>query len=178
MVSRLLIAALLAALAVEPATAAVLYKSVSPEGSVTFSDMPPQKAQAVERIVMPDSSSRASSGNPVIVAGPTREEEMRGSDEAVQRANEQGDLAEHALAMARRPLWSEPNVRAISMQRMSRADYDRLEFYKKNVRIARQQLADVLREKHKADAKAIYTASNTVSSTEWTPFGVRPLSQR
>jgi uncharacterized protein DUF4124 len=155
------------------AVAAVLFKSVSPDGVVSFSDQPPaDRARPVQRIELPGAPPSALSpnanGNPIIISGVTPEEQMRGSDEAVQRASAQVDLAEHALAQARRPLWTEPDVHAIANAKMTRSDFDRLEFYKKNVRIARAQLMDVLREKRKADART-YTASNAVSGTEWTP---------
>lgn len=163
--------ALLACTAV-PASGAVLYKSVGSDGVVSFSDQPPpDKAKGVERIVMPDSSSPSATGNPIIASGPTREETMRAADEAIQRANMQVDMAEHALAQARRTIWGESTgLFQVKENRRTRADNERLDFYKKNVVIARAQLMDVLREKRKQEAKATMTASNTISSTEWTPL--------
>lgn len=132
-----------------PAVGAVLYKSVGADGVVQFSDLPPDKAQNVKRIVIQDSL-------------PSSEEELRAADAAdaaEQRASAQLDMAEHALAMARRSLWSEPNMRKIGTAPRSSADNDRVAFYKKNVVIARAALLDLLREKRKAEARSTYTAS-------------------
>ena len=147
--------ALLAASIAAPASAAVLYRSVSPEGTVQFSDIPPEKAQRVERLEYPDSGGRA----PAIASGASREEQLRDMDGAVARASAQVDLAEHALALARRPLWGDDPLR-FGGARRTRADIERVEFYQKGVRIARQTLTDVLREKRKADVQ-ILTASLT-----------------
>jgi acyl-CoA synthetase (NDP forming) len=168
MSARIAMAALCCASMAGPALGAVLYKSVGADGVVQFSDLPPEKAAGVQRIEMRDSSS-ASTGNPIIVSGASSEEQLRAADEAVQRASAQVDLAEHALATARRPIWSEPRLMQISEPRRTRSDEERIDFYKKNVVIARAQLLDVLREKRKADARNTMTASN-VSSTDWVPL--------
>jgi len=147
--------ALLAASIAAPASAAVLYRSVSPEGTVQFSDIPPEKAQRVERLEYPDSGGRP----PSLASGASREEQLRDMDAAVARASAQVDLAEHALALARRPLWGDDPLR-FGGARRTRADIERVEFYQKGVRIARQTLTDVLREKRNADVQ-ILTASLT-----------------
>lgn len=137
---RLAALALLASLTV-PAMASVLYKSVGPNGVIQFSDIPPDKDHVVERVIILDSNS--SSGAPDGALGPSSEEKMREMDTGIQRANTLVDLAEHALAVARRPVWTEPDLR-IAPARMSLADIGRVEFYKKSVLAARQALMEVL----------------------------------
>ena len=153
--------ALLFAFAASYADAAVLYRSVSPEGTIQFTDLPPEKtARKVERIVMPDSSSPASSGAPATpAAGPTREDPLQ-ADLAVQRAGLQVDMAEHALAVARRSVSSEPDPLRFNAVRMTRSDVERIEFFKKNALLARQMLLEVLQQKRRTEAPPTYTASN------------------
>ena len=145
---------LLACAAATPSPAAVLYKSVAANGTVEFSDLVPEKGRSVERIRIPDTNS---TGAPVsIVSAPSREEQ-RDTDAAIARANTQLDRAEHALAEARRGAGDTDPMRMVST-RMSRADFDRLAFYKKDVLLARAQLLEVLKEKHKV--VPTLTASN------------------
>ena len=159
----------LACAAATAAPAAVLYKSVGPDGTVEFSDLAPEKGRNVERIRIPDSSS---SGAPVSIApGPSREEPFRKADAAVARANAQLDLAEHALAEARRTLANDSDPMRMVSARMSRADQDRLAFYRKDVLLARARLLEVLKEKRKAAVPQTFTASN-----EWAP--VSPAARR
>ena len=79
----------------------------------------------VERIRIPDSST--STGAPAtLAAGPSREGELRESDAAVARANTQLDLAEHALAEARRNMSNDFDpLHMVVATRMSRADQPR-----------------------------------------------------
>ena len=159
---RLLALACGCALLALPASAAVLYKSVSPEGVVQFSDLPPDKGRIVDRINMTDSGtpSVASSGTPGGAMGPVMtEEQLRAADAAVARASAQVDLAEHALAVARRNVWSEPEPTRLTATRMTRSDVERIEFYKKNVVVARQTLLEVLQEKRRAAVTRQMTAS-------------------
>ena len=145
--------------------AAVLYKSVNSSGSVEFSDLPPEKGRNVERIRIPDSTS-STSGAPVVASGPSREEQRREIDAEVARANVQLDLAEHALAEARRAVGRDSDGLRMVSTRLTREDHDRLAFYKKDVLLARAQLLEVLKEKNKAAAvQPTFTASN-----EWMPF--------
>ena len=169
MKSITLCAAVLACAAASAAPAAVLYKSVGPNGTVEFSDLAPEKGRNIELIRIPDSSS---SGAPVsIAAGPSREEQFREADAAVARANAQLDLAEHALAEARRTVASESDSMRMVSTRMSRADQDRLAFYRKDVLLARAQLLEVLKDKRKAAVPQTFTASN-----EWVP--VNPIGRQ
>ena len=156
-------AAIVLCAAATTAPAAVLYKSVGANGVMEFSDQPPEKGRNVERIRIPDSSA---SGAPTpVAAGPSREGELREADAAVARANVQLDAAEHALAMARRAVTNESDPMRLASTRASRADQERLEFHKKDVLLARQQLLEVLREKRQAAVPPTLTASN-----EWMPF--------
>lgn len=156
-------AALLCAAFAAPAGAAVLYKSVGANGVMQFSDLPPEKGQAVERILIPDSAAsgatvQVSSANGLPYADPSQ------TDAAVARASAQLDLAEHALAEARRTVNSDYDPMHMVSARMSRSDAARIEFYKKGVLVARQTLLEVLKEKRKAAVPQTMTASN-----EWTP---------
>jgi hypothetical protein len=112
------------------ASAAVLYESVDSKGVVTLSDVPPA----------PDTLT---------------EERIRASDEAVQRASLQVDMAEHALAVARRPLWEPVDLEKLKGPRMTRADQERLSYYRKNLKVAQTQLSDLLRTKRRAEARTM-----------------------
>jgi hypothetical protein len=147
-----------------PSPAAVLYKSVSASGTVEFSDLAPEKGRNVERIRIADTGSNT--GAPVTISGPSSEEKLRETDAAVARANAQLDMAEHALAEARRSVAKESDPMRMVSTRMSREDHDRLAFYKKDVLLARAQLLEALKDKRKAEVTAgpVYTASNV-----WVP---------
>ena len=164
MKSVTLCAALLAC-AATASPAAVLYKSVGPNGTVEFSDLLPEKGRRAEQIRIPDSSSPGSTGAPIVAAsGPTNEERLREADAAVARASAQLDMAEHALAEARRSVDGDYDPMRMVSSRPNRTDQDRLAFYKKDVLIARAQLLDLLKEKRKATPPQTMTASN-----EWVP---------
>jgi hypothetical protein len=152
------LAALLALALAVPAPAAVLYKSVSPSGVLQFSDTPPEQGRIVERIQIPDPAGGSATVD--IAVGPSREEQMREADAAVARANIQLDLAEHALAEARRSVGVDSDPMRLAVARMGRADAERIEFYKKNVLAARQTLLEVLQQKRKAAVPQTLTASN------------------
>ena len=138
-----------------PAPASVLYKSVSPTGVIEFSDIAPGKDRIVERIVIPDSGS--SSGAPRVASGSSSDESMMDRDASVQRASYQVDMAEHALAQARRPMWAEQDLR-LAGARMTRGDVERVEFYKRGVLAARQVLMEVLTQTRLAALPNIQTA--------------------
>jgi hypothetical protein len=156
-VATLVIAAALAG----PAGAAVLYKSVSPQGVIEFSDQPPERSpsRVVEQIYMKD-TEKASSGEASIASGPSREEQFREADGAVQRANAQVDLAEHALAEARRQVLADQDPMRLKSTRVTRGDIERIDFYKKSVLAARQTLLETLQQRRKAEANQTYTASS------------------
>jgi cytochrome c1 len=146
MVLRTALAAI--ALAAMPAHAA-LYKSVGPNGTITFSDAPVDGARTVELLKIPGASV-SSDGAPVIASTAPTETELRERDAAISRASAEVDLAEHALAQARRAAWSTDLVSISSTARLPRADHDRIEFYKKNVLAARQNLMQVLQRRRAA----------------------------
>jgi hypothetical protein len=66
-------------------------------------------------------------------------------DEYLMRANAQVDLAEHALALARRSMWSELEGLRLNTHRATASEVERVEFYKRGVVAARQNLLEALR---------------------------------
>lgn len=165
--TRLAALACVAAAFSATAPAAVLYKSIGPNGVIQFSDQPPERGQAqlVQEIRMKDTAPGASDA--VVASGPSHEEQLRDADEALQRANAQVDLAEHALAEVRRVALPTSDPMRLQSARVSRAEAERIDFYKRNVILARQNLLEVLQQKRKADARVTYTAS-----TDWTPIKI------
>jgi hypothetical protein len=138
---RSIAAALAFSLATAPAGAGMLYKSVGPNGVIQFSDTPPSDASVVvERrpIETLTSIAAASQSNAVNVS------QSLDAEGSVLRANAQVDLAEHALALARRSMWSELDGLRLSTQRATVWDVERIEFYKRGVLAARQNLMEVL----------------------------------
>ena len=160
MIARAALAVALAAFAA-PAGAAVLYKTVDAKGVVMFSDLPPALGTEAKRIVVAETSNSAVPGGlrtgEVVAAAPTAEEKIRMDDAAVQRASAQVDLAEHALAVARRSLWDTDPLK-LDGPKLTRADRERLEHYRKDLKIAQQQLSDVLRQKRKYEVQQTMTA--------------------
>jgi hypothetical protein len=145
-----------------PAGAGLLYKSVGPDGVVQFSDLPPEKGQVVERIRIADA---AASDATAVDAGTPREDPAE-TDAAVARASVRLDLAEHALAVARRAVVGDYEPLRLASLRMNGSDAMRLDFYKRDVLVARQMLLEVLKTKRKSGVQqATLTASN-----EWTPL--------
>lgn len=140
--------AAVACLACIPAGAAILYKSVGPNGVVQFSDLPPERGRPVQELQIGDGGT--SPPTPYTAPAPLSEEKIRTMDAAVQRASDQVDMAERALAMARRPVWSEPDPGKLTTARMTRSDIERIEFCKRNVVVARQMLLEVLQQKRYA----------------------------
>ena len=160
MIARAALAVALAAFAA-PAGAAVLYKTVDAKGVVMFSDLPPALGTEAKRIVVAETSNSAVPGGlrtaEVVAAAPTAEEKIRMDDAAVQRASAQVDLAEHALAVARRSLWDTDPLK-LDGPKLTRADRERLEHYRKDLKIAQQQLSDLLRQKRKYEVQQTMTA--------------------
>jgi len=160
MIARAAAFATLAALAM-PAGAAVLYKTVDAKGVVMFSDLPPAPGAEAKRIVVAETSNSAVPGGvrtaEIIAGAPTPEEKIRMGDEAVQHASLQVDMAEHALAVARRSLW-DTDLLKLDGPKLTRADRERIEHYRKDLKIAQQQLSDLLRQKRKYEAQQTMTA--------------------
>jgi hypothetical protein len=147
-------AAALASLLALPAAPGMLYKSVAENGTVVFSDVPLAEAQVVEQLRMPESAPHSglnAVGLPVY--------EFPEYDTAIARANERVDLAEHALAIARQGLWSPRDGLQLAAARMTSADADRVAFFKRDLKIARQQLVDLLRERQAAAASRYLLAA-------------------
>lgn len=144
-----------------PLQAAVLYKSVSPSGVIEFSDQPPESGTILERIPVQREGEAAPDASAAIPAPPPRATpQSHAADAMIDKANAQLDLAEHALALARRGRWSEIDPTRLAAPRMTKADLARVEFYRKNVSAARQQLMQALSMKRRAEPE-IYTALNT-----------------
>lgn len=140
---------LLPALAL-PVHAGMLYKAVDANGTILFSDVPPPDgARLVEQRVIasgpPDS--------PVLPLEPAtlgEAFELVDYDAEFARANARVDQAEHALALARRPVWSPRDGLDLTPTRMSRTDGERVEFFKRDLEAARQGLIELLRSRQLA----------------------------
>lgn len=130
-------------LATVPAVAeSTLYKWVSPDGVVNFSDAPPADPATSVSLVPLDASPPPN----VAVA---KLDELRESDEQVAAANSRMDLAEHALAQARRPLWSPTDGLRLPREDTPR-EARQVDFYKRDILAARRALIDTLRRKNAA----------------------------
>jgi hypothetical protein len=159
-----LLAALVAAAFVAPVGASVLYKSVDANGTVTFSDVPPPEGTRIlEQRAMGSSqaspgsaySPGAARGNPV---GLEEAFQMLDYDKALAEANARVDIAERGLALARasHATTARPGlVRAT----LTVADHERVEFFKRDLRVARQQLMDVLRSRQLASGRPLQVAT-------------------
>jgi uncharacterized protein DUF4124 len=147
--SRILIAALLGTACALPAAADVLYKSVDANGTVMFSDTPPPDgARILEQRALP-STSPAPSTAPM-GTGLEQAYGLLDADAALARANTRVDLAEHALALARNDSAARTGASRLASVRPSRADEGRIEFYKRDLKIARNELIELLRSRQLA----------------------------
>ena len=126
-----------------PASAGVLYKSVDRNGRTTFSDVPVDGAVTVQRIESSESAKPAVGNDNGLVYLALADV----NNEAVARANAQVDLAEHALAEARRTLVADEDPLALGSTRRSRTDLQRLDFYKRDVLEARKALMRALQQR-------------------------------
>jgi hypothetical protein len=129
---------------VAPASAGMLYKSVDANGTIMFSDVPPPgDARVLELRQVPSAGGATQGpGDAVDVAG-----QLLDADAELARANARVDFAEHALALARRAAWSPREGLRLASERLSLADRDRVEFYKRDVVAARQSLMELLRSR-------------------------------
>ncbi|MGE5615911.1 MAG: DUF4124 domain-containing protein [Bacillota bacterium] len=126
-----------------PAGAAVLYKSVDRDGHITFADSPIEGAIAVQRIQVSDEAKIA-----VIEATTSAVPSLAdASDDAIVRANAKLDAAEHALALVRQEIAPPLDNLNLRPARPTRADHDRLEFYKRDVIAARRDLLRILKQR-------------------------------
>jgi hypothetical protein len=158
MKSRALIALLLAAAAL-PSGANTLYKSVDANGTVMFSDVPPPAGARIleERAVMGSPAEVPPAGAPYShapnSAGTASIEQVYGlmdSDAALAEANARVDQAERALAMARNGTASRFEGLRLASTRSTSADSERIEFYKRDLRLARRALIDLIKERQVA----------------------------
>ena len=160
-IARAIAASLALAIAAAPACANVLYKSVAPNGVVTFSDTPPDNADLVERIPMTfsgqpsDGYTAAGSGDgmPIYGDNPSQVavanfEELKAFDVAVAEANERVDRAERALAAARAATLSRREGLRLAGAQLTRDDIARIESIKRDVLLARQSLLETLRARN------------------------------
>jgi hypothetical protein len=147
------LAATLSCLACHGAGADVLYKWTGPTGVAAFSDTPLEKTGNEAR---PAERGAARRG-PLIGEDVLYEEKLR-ADGSIESANAQIDLAEHSLALARRPVWALPDAGSLAVARMTSADAERIEFYKKNFVTARQALLAAIQRRRLADAQALAAA--------------------
>ena len=126
-----------------PAAAAVLYKSVDREGHITFSDSPVEGAIAVQRIQVSDQAKDA-----VIEATTAPVPSLADApDDAIVRANAKLDAAEHALALARQEVAPPFDNLSLARAKPTRAQRDRLEFYRRDVAAARRELMIILKRR-------------------------------
>ena len=140
--SRIVVTTLLLALA-SGSQAATLYKSIGPNGTIMFSDMPPSgDAKLLEQREI---GSPSPSGT--FTTGPMDLGQLIDGDAVVARASAQVDLAEHALAEARRGTWSPRDGISVEPTKTTSRDLERIDYFQRGVKIARQQLLDVLRER-------------------------------
>ncbi len=156
---QVLALALIAGAIAAPAQAGgILYKSVDTNGTILFSDTPPSgDVTVVEERSLPSIGAPKRAANTAAQSLQTVD-----GDEALARANEQVDLAEHALALARRNLWSAGEGLKLHQARKTLADTQRVQFYKKNLRTARVYLAELVRERHWQEVQlAASSAANT-----------------
>src|SRR5688572_16259270 len=133
------------ALAVSALAHAQIFKSTDREGRVTFSDVPVQGAVNVQHIATSEGRKPGvgESGN-----GPQYLALLDGYDEMVRQANAKVDVAEHALATARRSIVGDHDPLVLAGgPRPSSADRQLIEFYKRDVATARRNLARILQQR-------------------------------
>ena len=148
-------AALLVAVLAQPAGASVLYKSVDPNGTVTFSDVPPADgARLVESRPMAPPSPSSEPTLPQPATAMEQAFQLLDYDQALREANERVDLAERALAQARagHATTRRPGLNNASL---SVADHERVEFYKRDLRAARMALTELLRSRQLASGRPL-----------------------
>ena len=137
------------ATALVPAHAAVLYKSVGPNGVVEFSDTPPPGARVIEQREMGAAIGTLPgmpSSSPTLTPR-TMPMETLANDQEVANAAAQLDLAEHALALARRGVWSPTDGLKLRGLVRTSSDEQRIDYYKRGVALARQNLVDVMKRR-------------------------------
>jgi len=154
------------ALVAAAAHAGMLYKSIGANGVVQFSDTPHAHAVIIEQRPIGNAGAPASAAfegtsgssalsglalasNPLLALG-----DGSADDDALARANAQVDLAEHALALARSALDANPARMHLSSAERTRADDDRIAFYEHDLKLARNNLLEMLKARRTALAAA------------------------
>lgn len=143
------------ALAALPAAANILYKSVDPNGTVTFSDVPPSAGSRLLDQRAMGSPGYATEAAAVTAGGGLEEAfTLIDYDKALREANERVDLAEHALALARaaHAPTARPGLNPVGG--IPGPDLERIEFHKRDLRAARMALAELLRSRQLASGRA------------------------
>ncbi len=125
------------ALAAGGAHATMLYKSIGPHGVIEFSDTPPDHGTIIETRVLSDATTQVAMAD--ALADPAVD------DAEVARASTEVDLAEHALALARRPLWSPRAYLRLDNTTRSSDDTQRIQYYERQLRVARHALFEALK---------------------------------
>jgi hypothetical protein len=143
-----------------PAGASVLYKSIDENGTVMFSDSPPPPgAQVIEqRLIAASPSSPGYGAESSALAPATGLEEafqLIDDDRALREANERVDLAERALAIARsgHSATRRPGLNPVGG--LPPADASRVEFYRRDLRAARDALTRLLRSRQLASGRPV-----------------------
>ncbi|HSN19421.1 MAG TPA: DUF4124 domain-containing protein [Usitatibacter sp.] len=165
--ARFVLPALALALAAQGAGATVLYKSIGPKGVIQFSDTPPEQGVIVEERVVSDAPR---DGRPIVgvqgyapmLAFENPLENVAGGDafdEALARANERVDLAEHQLALARNDTWSPREGLRLSSAHRTPADDERIAFYRRNLAAARANLLALLERRMPMATDIVYPAA-------------------
>lgn len=139
-----------------PAGGSTLYKSVGPDGSLQFSDQPPADGRLIERVEVAESGRLVAPSE--VTIGMPREERDRLVSSTVARANDELNSAEHALALARRAVYSDSIPRGLVTVRPTTPDLDRIALCKTRVAAARQALLRALKTRQLAQPE-ILTAS-------------------
>jgi hypothetical protein len=153
---KIRLAAALLVLLAAPAEASVLYKSVDPNGTVTFSDTPPPADSRLlgSRPMDSPSHSPLEQSLPQSATAMEAAFQMIDYDKALREANERVDLAEHALALARSE-HSRTHRPGLNGAGMPLADAERIEFHKRDLRSARAALMDLLRSRQLASGRPV-----------------------
>ena len=155
MKSRVLALVLFAMTLGGPVGASVLYKSVDANGNVTFSDIPPSDgSRLVEQRMLGSLSPETPAAPNAPATGLEEAFQMLDYDKALAQANQRVDLAERALAQARAGHSTTPRP-GLNNASISISDHERVEFYMRDLRAARQGLMDLLRSRQLASGRSV-----------------------
>lgn len=151
-----------------PSHATVLYKSIGPNGVIRFSDTPPEDGVVVEERFVDPSGGQPFAGAPdgmplLAFENPleTAEHEGVDTDDALAAADQQVDLAEHALALARGSAWTRNEGLRLGNPRHAPGDAARIAFYERNLRAARANLLAAMKR-----AQTPFSPANTTPAMQ------------